>query len=211
MYKSFMDINQVHFIGSFPDEKSCPESSLPEYAFIGRSNVGKSSLINMILGRKELAFTSKKPGKTQLINLFKINERWMIADLPGYGYAKVSKVKRKAFEKMIDRYLLLRPNLVNAFVLIDIRHPLQEIDLNFINELGEKRIPFTIIYTKADKLKNAQIDEHVGIIRNALLEHWEELPPDIVTSSTRKTGRDEILQFISDLNEEYYLTAESLH
>lgn len=195
-----MKINEVTFIGSFVSENSCPVTKLPEYAFIGRSNVGKSSLINMLCARKKLAKVSNTPGKTQLINYFKVDDNWHLVDLPGYGFAKVSKTKRHTWEKMIQRYLKQRPNLVCTFVLIDIRHPLQEIDLEFINWLGEIRIPFVIVFTKADKLKPHQIEEHVQLITNKLLMFWNEIPQHFVSSASKGLGRDEILNFIEELN-----------
>lgn len=190
----------VHFVGSFSRESQCPESALPEYAFIGRSNVGKSSLINMLTGRKDIAKVSKQPGKTQLINYFKVEEEWHLVDLPGYGYAKISKRKREEWEKMIERYLVMRKQLFTAFVLIDSRHDLQLIDLEFINWLGERSIPWNIIYTKADKLKKREVSENVQRIERALLEHWDTLPQAFVTSSETRMGREDIINFISLLN-----------
>ena len=194
------DFQNVYFVGSFSSENQCPKSPLPEYAFIGRSNVGKSSLINMLTGRKDIAKVSKQPGKTQLINFFKVEEEWHLVDLPGYGFAKISKKKRAEWEKMIERYLIMRRQLFTAFVLLDIRHPLQKIDLEFINWLGERSIPWNIIYTKADKLKPREVEKHVKIIQDGLLEHWSDLPHQFVSSSNSRRGREEILQFIRDLN-----------
>ncbi|MDX1476753.1 MAG: ribosome biogenesis GTP-binding protein YihA/YsxC [Saprospiraceae bacterium] len=196
----FANIQSAKYIGSFPDYKSCPEGRLPEYAFIGRSNVGKSSLINMLCGRKDLARTSKTPGKTRSINLFVIDGQWQIADLPGYGYARVSKTDRKRWQRMIEEYMLFRNNLVTAFVLIDLRHELQEIDRTFINWLGARQVPFTIIFTKADKIKESHLPRHIRRIEKALLEEWETLPPTLVTSSVRETGRQQLLEYIAELN-----------
>ena len=162
----------------------------------------------MLLDRKEVARTSKRPGKTQTINLFEIDAGWMIADLPGYGYAKVSKTQRKKWEDALERYLLMRDDLVCTFVLIDLRHPLQMKDLEFINWLGEIKVPFTIIYTKADKLKSSQRDEHVESIRNGLLEHWDTLPQDFISSAEDRTGRQEILEYIHELNQNFVQVAK---
>jgi GTP-binding protein len=182
------------------DVAKCPKDLLPEYAFIGRSNVGKSSLINMLTGRHNLAKTSGKPGKTQLINHFSINKNWFLVDLPGYGYAKVSKTTKKKFQKFITDYFENRQQLVSAFVLVDIRHEPQNIDLEFMEYLGINQIPFCIVFTKADKLKPKAIENHVEDYSKELLETWEELPQYFVTSSTKSLGRDEILQFIEDTN-----------
>ncbi len=183
------------------DVSKCPNEPLPEYAFIGRSNVGKSSLINMLTDRKNLAKTSGKPGKTQLINHFKINENWFLVDLPGYGYAKVSKKAKSTFQKFITAYFEQRQQLVSAFVLIDIRHEPQKIDLEFMEWLGENQIPFSIIFTKADKLKPKAIERNVNNYIDALLEGvWEEAPNYFITSSSSKTGRDEVLNYIEEIN-----------
>lgn len=195
-----MIIKQAEFVGSYPRVSKCPESKLPEYAFIGRSNVGKSSLINMILGRKDIAKVSNTPGKTQLINFFKINNAWTLVDLPGYGYAKLSKKHRASLDKMIKNYLANRENLLCAFLLIDSRIPLQEVDLVFANWLGANHVPFVIVYTKVDKLKGDAKHENVIRIKHSLLEYWEELPEQFVTSSRKKTGRDHILNFVEDIN-----------
>lgn len=200
---------EINFIGSFENESQCPQTEKPEVAFIGRSNVGKSSLINMLLQRKEIARTSKKPGKTQTINLFEIDSRWMVADLPGYGYAKVSKAQRRKWEVLIERYLLLRPNLVCTFVLIDIRHPLQQNDLEFINWLGERTVPFVLVYTKADKLKPADVRQHATSIRDGLLEYWHALPNEFITSAAKGLGREEMNAYIDQLVADFYLTQES--
>lgn len=196
-----MEIHEAAFTGSFDRESGCPKQMVPEFAFIGRSNVGKSSLINMLCGRKDIAKVSKTPGKTQLINYFRINNEWNLVDLPGYGFAKISKKKVAAWEKMIEKYLLVRQQLQCAFVLIDIRHPLQTIDSEFIDWLGERQIPFSIIYTKADKLNSGQIKMHVDRINNELLKTWNALPPYFVTSSENRQGREEVLNYINEINQ----------
>jgi len=198
-----MEVIEVEFIGSFTRENQCPKDDLPEYAFIGRSNVGKSSLINMLTGRVNLARVSNTPGKTQTLNFYKIDESWVIADLPGYGYAKSSKKTRAKWEKMIETYLITRPQLQVAFVLIDLRHELQKIDQDFINWLGQRSIPFVIIYTKADKLKANQSEVHQKRIEDKILEYWHSLPATFISSSSKKIGREEILGFIEDLNNKY--------
>ena len=195
--------NHVAFMGSFDREAACPKEEVPEFAFIGRSNVGKSSLINMITGRKEIAKVSKQPGKTQLINFFNVDNRWHLVDLPGYGYAKISKSQRLKWEQMIERYFVMRRQLVCAFVLIDCRHPLQKLDLEFINFLGERVIPFAIVFTKFDKLNATEQSKNIDIIKEGLLEHWEELPPQFVTSSETRYGREEIIGYIEQLTEKY--------
>ena len=184
------------------DVAKCPKQPLPEYAFIGRSNVGKSSLINMLTNRKSLAKTSGRPGKTQLINHFIINNDWYLVDLPGYGYARVSKSSKKTFQKFITNYFEQRQQLVSAFVLVDIRHKPQPIDLEFMQYLGEQQIPFSIIFTKADKLKPKAIDKHVEDYCNDMLQFWEELPPYFITSSSKKIGQHEVLGFIEATNAE---------
>ncbi|WP_235298987.1 ribosome biogenesis GTP-binding protein YihA/YsxC [Portibacter marinus] len=194
-----MVIKSLEFIGSFPSEQTCPPSDLPEFAFIGRSNVGKSSLINMLTGRKEIAKVSSTPGKTQLLNFFLVNESWHLVDLPGYGYAKVSKKSRERFEKMISRYLETRSQLQCAFVLIDARIPLQENDHQFISKLGESMIPFVIVYTKIDGVKPMKRANNIKSIEEKLLEEWTELPQTFITSSTKKEGREEILSFIDGI------------
>lgn len=173
---------------------------LPEYAFIGRSNVGKSSLINMLTSRKSLAKTSGRPGKTQLINHFLINKNWHLVDLPGYGYARVSKTAKKTFQKFITQYFALREQLVTAFVLVDIRHQPQTIDLEFMQWLGENSIPFSIVFTKADKLKPNAITKHVEDYKAVLLETWENMPNYFITSSSKNIGQDEVLDYIDTLN-----------
>ncbi len=197
-----MKINTAEFIISNSDVSKCPKEPLPEYAFIGRSNVGKSSLINMLTGRNSLAKTSGKPGKTQLINHFKINDNWFLVDLPGYGYARVSKKTKEVFQRFITDYFEKREQLVCAFVLIDIRLEAQKIDLEFITYLGETQVPFCIVFTKADKISKGKINQHVAAYRKALLaNNWEEMPQHFVTSSTEGTGRDELLQYIDDVNQ----------
>lgn len=195
-----MLIHQVNFIKSSQRWQDCPEPVLPEYAFIGRSNVGKSSLINAMMNRKDLAKTSQTPGKTQLINHFLVNEEWYLTDLPGYGYAKVSKSLRKDFEKLITNYILERKNLVNLFILVDSRHEPQKIDLEFMEWCGESQIPFSIVYTKADKLKPNAVLKKVEQYREKLLQFWEELPNDFLTSAESKAGTDDILNYISEMN-----------
>lgn len=196
-----MVIKTTEFVKSSGKWQECPEPNLPEYAFIGRSNVGKSSLINAMMNHKDLAKTSQTPGKTQLINHFLINENWYLTDLPGYGYARVSKSMRKDFEKINTNYILNRPNLVNLFVLVDSRHTPQQIDIEFIEWCGESDIPFSIVFTKADKLKPNTVNSNVEVYRNELLKTWEELPDMYVTSAEKKIGGDEILDFITKTNE----------
>lgn len=200
-----MVIKSAEFVVSNSDVAKCPKSSLPEYAFIGRSNVGKSSLINMLTGRKSLAKTSGKPGKTQLINHFLINKNWHLVDLPGYGYAKVSKRDKKTFQKFITQYFSHREQLVTAFVLVDIRHKPQPIDLDFMQWLGENGIPFSIIFTKADKLKPKAIERHVTEYADAMLEFWEEMPNYFVTSSSNGMGKEAVLGYVEGLNGNAYL------
>lgn len=179
----------------------CPKDRLPEYAFIGRSNVGKSSLINMLTNCKNLAKTSGRPGKTQLINHFKIDDRWFLVDLPGYGYARVSKTTKQVFQRFITDYFEQREQLVSAFVLVDIRHEPQKIDVEFMQWLGERAIPFAIIFTKADKLKPQAIERNVAAYKETLLEWWEEFPPYFVTSAQNKTGKEELTQYIEQTNQ----------
>ena len=179
----------------------CPKDRLPEYAFIGRSNVGKSSLINMLTNCKNLAKTSGRPGKTQLINHFKIDYRWFLVDLQGYGYARVSKNTKQVFQRFITDYFEQREQLVSAFVLVDIRHEPQKIDVEFMQWLGERAIPFAIIFTKADKLKPQAIERNVAAYKEALLEWWEEFPPYFVTSAQNKTGKEELTQYIEQTNQ----------
>jgi len=198
-----MQIKEAAFIKSSQKVSQCPKPDKPEYAFIGRSNVGKSSLINMLTGRKKLAKISGTPGKTQLVNHFLINDSWYLVDLPGYGYAKVSKSLRKSFGKLIDNYILTRENLMNLFVLIDSRIPLQKADIEFMVNLGEHQIPFSIAYTKTDKLKKTTYDNQISSIENELLKYWEELPPVFHTSATSGIGKDEILDFIENINRKW--------
>lgn len=194
-------IGEIKFLGSFPNVKACPVHRLPEYAFIGRSNVGKSSLINYLSNQLSLAKTSKKPGKTQLINIFEVNAQWCMVDLPGYGYAVASKKDKKSWKKMIYDYLEFRSNLVTTFVLLDARHELQMIDRDFILWLGEKGIPFTLIYTKTDGVAKTRLDGNIRRIENELGKHWELLPERFRSSSVMKTGREEILTFIGQINQ----------
>ncbi|SIS84089.1 ribosome biogenesis GTP-binding protein YihA/YsxC [Chryseobacterium gambrini] len=196
-----MVIKTATFVKSSGKWQDCPEPNLPEYAFIGRSNVGKSSLINAMMNHKDLAKTSQTPGKTQLINHFLVNENWYLTDLPGYGYAKVSKSIRKDFEKLITNYILNRRNLVNLFVLVDSRHKPQNIDLEFIQWCGESGVPFSIVFTKADKLKPNGVIKNVEDYKTELHKTWEDLPELYVTSAEKKEGGDEILSFIQKTNE----------
>lgn len=191
----------VEFVGSYVSVSTCPPDKLPEYAFIGRSNVGKSSLINMLCQRKNLARVSNTPGKTQLINMFTVNNVWQLVDLPGYGFAKVSKKQRAKFENMIEGYLKNRASLQCTFVLIDSRHALQQIDREFIDWLGEHGISFVIVYTKTDKLKPHEVEHNIERIREELLKTWSELPQQFITSSKSKLGRDDVLSFIAEINE----------
>jgi len=195
-----MKIKSAEFVVSNQDVAKCPNNNIPEYAFIGRSNVGKSSLINMLTERKSLAKTSGRPGKTQLINHFIINDNWYLVDLPGYGYARVSKSTKKVFQKFITAYFEKRTQLVSAFVLVDIRHEPQPIDLEFMQWLGENTIPFSIIFTKADKLKPKAIENHIETYKNILLETWEDMPNYFVTSASKKIGRDSLLEYINSIN-----------
>ena len=200
-----MKISSAIFVMSNSKVAHCPKDPIPEYAFIGRSNVGKSSLINMLTGRKGLAKTSGKPGKTQLINHFKINNNWFLVDLPGYGYAKVSKKDKKIFQKYITEYFGKRRQLLNAFVLIDIRHEPQAIDMEFMEWLGINNIPFSIVFTKADKLGPAAREAKVAAYLNTMLEGvWEAVPSYFITSSSKGIGRDELLNYIEDITHEFY-------
>ncbi|MCL5130072.1 MULTISPECIES: ribosome biogenesis GTP-binding protein YihA/YsxC [unclassified Algibacter] len=202
-----MHIKSAEFVMSNSEVEKCPKSRLPEYAFIGRSNVGKSSLINMLTSRKSLAKTSGRPGKTQLINHFLINSNWHLVDLPGYGYARVSKSSKKVFQKFITNYFGQREQLVTAFVLVDIRHTPQPVDSDFMKWLGENGIPFSIIFTKADKLRPKAIENHVEAYKNILLETWAEMPNYFITSSSKDIGKDEVLGYINELNENMELGA----
>lgn len=200
-----MKIKSADFVISNSDVAKCPNEPIPEYAFIGRSNVGKSSLINMLTERKGLAKTSGRPGKTQLINHFKINGNWFLVDLPGYGYARVSKKDKKTFQKYITDYFLKRKQLVSAFVLVDVRHEPQKVDLEFMEFLGENIIPFSIIFTKADKLKPKAIEKKVDSYLNELLSGvWEEAPNYFITSSSKNMGRDDLLNYIDDINQNFF-------
>lgn len=194
-----MDIKKAEFTISSAKLSQCPKDNKMEFAFIGRSNVGKSSLINMLTGRKGLAKTSATPGKTLLINHFNINDQWYIVDLPGYGFAKRSKKVQDEITQMISSYILYREQLVNVFLLIDIRHEPQKIDLEFMQWLGENGIPFSIVFTKADKLGAGRIKMNTNSYLNALLETWEELPPYFITSSEKGTGKQEVLDYIENI------------
>lgn len=198
-----MKVTEAIFLQSNTEYEKCPKPDKPEYAFIGRSNVGKSSLINTIVQKKGLAKTSQTPGKTQLINHFLIDQKWYLVDLPGYGYAKISKTEREKFEGMIHNYLSHRENLLCTFVLVDIRHEPQKIDMEFINRLGEEGIPFCLVFTKADKLSKTAVDKNVEIYQQKVLETWEEMPQFFISSSVTGTGKEEILQLISTLNSEF--------
>jgi len=198
--REVMEIKQVKFLVSNTKVEKCPKPDKPEYAFIGRSNVGKSSLINMLVKSRSLAKISSKPGKTQLINHFLVNESWYLVDLPGYGYAQVPKTEREKWEKFVRQYILRRTNLYCLFVLVDSRHDPQPADLEFMEWLGISRIPFAIIFTKTDKLKPSELDENLARYREVLLQKWEELPPVFDTSSVSGDGREEILNFIEQVN-----------
>ncbi|WP_343303981.1 ribosome biogenesis GTP-binding protein YihA/YsxC [Chitinophaga niabensis] len=195
-----MVIKSAEYLISSPDYEKCPAGDKPEYAFIGRSNVGKSSLINMLMNQQKLAKTSGTPGKTQLINHFLINKAWYIVDLPGYGFAKVSQSQRRNWEQMIENYLRKRPNLVNVFVLIDSRHTPQKLDLDFVNQLGKWEIPFQLVFTKADKTTQLETSRNVKAFLNKMRETWQFLPAHHVTSTVKKMGRDNILAFIDEMN-----------
>lgn len=198
-----MEIKNPKFEISSPDVSKCPDVQVPEYAFIGRSNVGKSSLINMLVRRKGLAKTSQTPGKTLLINHFNINDgEWYLVDLPGYGYAQRGKAQRDQLQKLIEGYVLDRHQLTNLFVLIDVRHDPQKIDMEFMDWLGEHGVPFSIIFTKADKLSNAAVERNVEAYKNELKLSWEELPKIFITSSEKPRGRDEVLDYIDSINRE---------
>lgn len=198
-----MYVKSARFVISNTDIEKCPNNNLPEYAFIGRSNVGKSSLINSICNKKALAKTSSKPGKTQLINHYLINDKWFLVDLPGYGYANASKTKKKIFQSFITTYFIKRKQLINAFLLIDIRHEPQKIDVNFMRWLGNNQIPFSIIFTKSDKLKTHALNEKLNNYKQIMIhEVWESLPPIFVTSSLKNKGGDDILNYIDNLNSE---------
>ena len=196
-----MNVARAEFVVSNSSVDLCPKTKMPEYAFIGRSNVGKSSLINMLCNQKKLAKTSSRPGKTQLINHFLINKKWYLVDLPGYGYARASKNQKKTFQKFIVDYFTKRKELVSAFLLIDIRHEPQPIDLNFLRWMGEYFIPFSIVFTKADKIKEKEIETKVSHYLDILKEDWESLPLYFVTSSEKRLGRESLLNYIQQTNQ----------
>ncbi|MFA6778933.1 MAG: ribosome biogenesis GTP-binding protein YihA/YsxC [Paludibacteraceae bacterium] len=195
-----MEIKSAEYVVSNTEVYKCPKHTLTEYAFIGRSNVGKSSLINMLMGKKDLAKTSSKPGKTILINHFLVNRNWFLVDLPGYGYAKMNKSGLAKLEKMVKGYVLNRDCLTNLFVLIDSRLEPQSIDLGFFEFLGVNGIPFSIVFTKADKLNDAQLHKNITQYREKLFEQWDELPPIFVTSAEKGIGRDDVLNYIESIN-----------
>ena len=195
-----MKIKSAEFVMSNSDVAKCPREKLIEYAFIGRSNVGKSSLINMLMQKKSLAKTSGRPGKTQLINHFLINKNWFLVDLPGYGYARVSKSSKRIFQKFITQYFSKRQQLALAFVLIDCRHKPQKVDLEFMQWMGENQVPFSIIFTKQDKMKPNALTKKIEDYKLKMLESWEEMPKYFITSSSNGTGRDEVLNYISEIN-----------
>jgi GTP-binding protein len=195
-----MRITEASFLTSSPNPKDCPAPNKPEYAFIGRSNVGKSSLLNMLCNRRKLAKISGTPGKTRLINHFLINNSWFMVDLPGYGYAKLAKTEREKFKKMIENYLKERTNLANLFILIDSRHAPIQADLDFMQNVGTMGIPFAIVFTKTDKLKPSQLDNNLSQYKERLNEEWEELPPIFLTSATTSQGQDEVLAYIENIN-----------
>ena len=196
-----MNVAHAEFVVSNTKVDLCPKTNLPEYAFIGRSNVGKSSLINMLCNKKKLAKTSSRPGKTQLINHFLINKKWYLVDLPGYGYARASKTQKKTFQKFIIDYFTKRKELVSAFLLIDIRHNPQPIDMDFLRWLGENFIPFSIVFTKADKINEKDLERKVSDYLLKLKEEWESLPQYFVTSSEKKLGQESIMNYIQQVNE----------
>ena len=198
-----MEIQSASYVISSPDYAKCPAPDRPEYAFIGRSNVGKSSLINMLSRNDKLAKTSRTPGKTQLINHFNIDDRWYMVDLPGYGFAKVSQTERKKWEKMIEDYLRRRSNLVHVFVLVDSRHDPQKIDLEFVDRLGKWQIPFALVFTKTDKENQRVVSANVKAFLDSMRERWQFLPQHFLTSAVKKTGRDKILQLIERMNKEW--------
>ncbi len=195
-----MEIKTAEFVISNTDYNKCPDSRLPEYAFIGRSNVGKSSLINMLCNRKDLAMTSSKPGKTLLINHFLMNGNWHLVDLPGYGYATAGKKMREQLKDIIEGYILYREQLTSLFVLVDSRHEPQKIDLDFMEWLGENGVPFSLVFTKLDKQSHVKSVESVRAYKEVLSKVWEELPPIFLTSSEKRTGKDELLNYIAEIN-----------
>lgn len=198
-----MEIKEATFVISNTEYTKCPTDEIPEYAFIGRSNVGKSSLINMLTNNKKLAKTSGKPGKTQLINHFLINKEWFLVDLPGYGFAKVSKTQRNSFEKFIADYLTKRQQLTTVFVLLDSRLEPQKIDLEFMNWCGEKEISFSMVFTKIDKLSSSQLQKNLAKYKKEMLKYWEELPPVFTTSAESNFGREKLLNYIDNINKAY--------
>lgn len=198
-----MLVKQVEFTKSSANLDQCPKERLPEYAFVGRSNVGKSSLVNTLLARKSMAKTSATPGKTQLINHFKVNENWFLVDLPGYGWARMSKSQKQEWGKILEHYLLQRERLVCVFVLVDLRLPPQKIDVTFLEWLGEEGLPFHIVFTKADKLGKNKIQKNIAAYKKDMLKTWEEMPPYFVSSSVSKIGREDILNYINELNQEF--------
>ena len=195
---------KAEFVGSYMRTDKCPTDGKPEYVFIGRSNVGKSSLINMLCQQKDLAKTSRNPGKTQTMNYFHIDDKWYLVDMPGYGYARISRTMREEWERMIWYYLTKRETLQYVFILVDAMVPPQQNDLDFINKLGENGIPFVIVFTKTDRIKADDRKRNIENFNQKLLENWETLPPQYVTSAERKVGRIEILSFIEDANSDYY-------
>jgi GTP-binding protein len=195
-----MEIKSAEFVSSYVSYKDCPQNNIPEYAFVGRSNVGKSSLINMLLERKKLAKTSQSPGKTQLINQFIVNDNWVLTDLPGYGYAKVGKSLRKDFNKLINDYALYRENLMCMFVLLDSRHAPQKNDLGFMKWLGENQVPFVMVFTKSDKLSSSALNNNIMNYKKEMLKEWESVPDIFFTSAENKNGRIELLNFIEKIN-----------
>lgn len=196
-----MHIKSAEFVISNTDITKCPDTGFPEYAFIGRSNVGKSSLINMLTNKKNLAMTSSKPGKTLLVNHFLINNQWYLVDLPGYGYATAGKSMKEKLRDIIETYILEREQMTNLFLLLDCRLEPQKIDLEFMEWLGENGIPFSIVFTKIDKLSNYKLNDHLKVYRDKLFEQWEELPPIFITSSEKQLGKDELLDYIDQINQ----------
>ena len=197
MSKDFVNIN---FVGSYPSVEKMPDLDIPEYAFIGRSNVGKSTLINYLSNRKAIAKTSKKPGKTRLLNLFNVDNKWAIVDLPGYGYASISKAQRRKWMKMIYEYLESRRNLATCFVLLDSRLNLQEVDRNFLRWLGSKQVPFSLVFTKIDAMSKRKSEENINNLKSELLKDWEFLPETFAVSSVKKIGREAIIEYIESIN-----------
>jgi GTP-binding protein len=202
------DIKQADFVGSFVRSDAAPKDGRPEYAFIGRSNVGKSSLVNMLTGKFGLAKVSNTPGKTQTINYFDIDKKWYMVDLPGYGYARISRTHREAWEKMIWYYLSNRATLQYVFLLLDAMIPPQAIDMEFMNKLGERSIPFVIVYTKTDRMKSEDLKKNIAAIQAKVLESWEVLPPEFITSAEKKRGKYEVLTFIEDTNKEFLIESK---